>query len=120
MNRCLKPYPQTYFSKLSIYENTPKVIHIEIPDVQYLYYIIANTLQARNEITRLNDEDIVVLAKAAIPNNNLSLNLGAVLVRYLDFQSFRGQGPITCGGVITVLAIALGLNFGNLQPLRGE
>ena len=43
-----------------------------------------------------------------------------MLVRYLDFQSCRGQGPITCGGVITVLAIAMGLDTGNLLPLRGQ
>ena len=73
-----------------------------------MFYVIANTLQAHNEFTRLNDEDILVLAKAAIPNNNVSLNLGDVLVRYLEFQSNVSQGPLTCGGVITVLATAMG------------
>jgi hypothetical protein len=94
--------------------------YIQCPAIRYLFYVIANTLQARNEFTRLNDEDILVLAKAAIPNNNVSLNLGAVLVRYLEFQSNVSQGPLTCGGVITVLATAMGIDLSNLQPLLGE
>ena len=85
-----------------------------------LLYVLANTLQARNELTRPNDEDILILAKAAIPNNNVSLNLGAVLVRYLEYQSNVSQGPLTCGGVIIVLATTMGINLDNLQPLLGE
>ena len=111
------PTPDQYFRMMSRSARVNKGKNIQCPAIRYLFYVIANTLQARNEFTRLNDEDIVILTKATIPNNNLSLNLGAVLVRYLDFQSFRGQGPITCGGVITVLAIAMGLDIGNLLPL---
>ena len=39
---------------------------IESPVIRYLYYVIANTLQARGEFTRVNEEEIIILAKAAI------------------------------------------------------
>ena len=68
----------------------------------------------RNEFTGLNEEDILVLAKAAFNYDNLSLHLGAILVRYLKYQSHQSQGPTTCGGVITVLANALGIDLGEL------
>ena len=106
--------PNDYFNIMSFTTPINKGKYIQCPAIRYLFYVIANTLQARNEFTRLNDEDILFLAKAAIPNNNLSLNLGLILVRYLDYQSSQSQGPITCGGVIAVLATTMGLNLGNL------
>ena len=81
--------------------------NIQCPAIRYLFYVIANTLQACNDFTRLNDEDILILTKAAIPNNDLSLNVGAVLARYLEFQSNVSQGPLTCGGVIDARVIAI-------------
>ena len=61
----------------------------------------------------------MILAKAAIPECNLTLNLGALLLFYLAHQSLQYRGPIFYGGVITVLARALHINIGNLQPLVG-
>ena len=85
-----------------------------------MYYVIANTLQARGEFRRLNQEDMLLLAKAALPDYNIMLNLGAILVMYLRHQALQAQGIIACGGVITVLANALRINLGNLMPLLVE
>ena len=102
--------PNDYFNMMSFTSPINKGKNIQCSAIRYLFYVIANTLQACNEFTRLNDEDILVLTKATIPNNNVSLNVGAVLVRYLEFQSNVSQGPLTCGGVITVLATAMGID----------
>jgi hypothetical protein len=51
---------------MSVYEPVPKGGDIDCPAVRYLYYVIAKTLQARGEFTRVNVEDMMVLAKAAI------------------------------------------------------
>jgi hypothetical protein len=42
-------------------------------------------------------------------------NLGSMLLFNLDYQAHH-----TCGDIATFLAIALGLNLGNLQPLDDE
>jgi hypothetical protein len=62
----------------------------------------------------------MVLTKAAISTCNMTPNLGTILFFYLNYQALQRRGPISCGGVITVLANALRLNLGNLQPLPGE
>ena len=62
----------------------------------------------------------MLLAKAALPDCNITLNLGAILVLYLRHQALQAQGIIACGGVITVLANALRINLGNLMSLLGE
>ena len=98
----------------------PKGNIIECPVVRYLYYVIANTLQARGEFTRVNEEHMLVLAKAALPDCNMTPHIGAILVLYLKHQALQTQGAITCGGVITVLAKALHADIGNLMPLMGE
>ena len=63
---------------------------------------------------------MLVLAKAALPDCNMTPNLGAILVLYLKHQALQTRGAIACGGVITVLAKALHVNIGNLMPLMGE
>ena len=63
---------------------------------------------------------MIILAKAAFPNINMTPNLGAMLLLYLDRQAHQSRGPITCGGVITVLANALVINLDNLAGLSGE
>ena len=68
----------------------------------------------------MNEEDMIVLAKAAILGCNMTLNLGAILLFYLDRQAVQTRGPIVCGGVATVLANTLNVPIGNLQPLAGE
>lgn len=116
----LHPAPWQYFNLLRIHGNTPKGNQIDYPAIRYLFYVIANTLQARGEFTRVNEEDMLILAKAAIVNCNLITNLGALLVFYLKQQALQSHGPICKGGVMTVLAHVLHINLGNIQPLVGS
>jgi hypothetical protein len=76
-------------------------------------------LQERGNFTRLNEEDMMVLAKAVFPECNLRPNLGAILVLYLNHQALEDRGPICGGGVITILARRLDINVSNLQALEG-
>jgi hypothetical protein len=78
--------------------------HIENPAIRYLYYVIANSLQALGKFTRVNEEDKIILAKAAIPNCNMTPNLGAMLLFHLDRRAHQTCGDITCEGVATVIA----------------
>jgi hypothetical protein len=41
--------------------------HIESPAILYFIYVVANTFQARGEFQNANEEDMIILAKAAIP-----------------------------------------------------
>jgi hypothetical protein len=102
---------------MALYNNVPKGGDIKCPAIRYLYYIIANTVRALNEFTRVNKEDMLVLAKAAIPECNMMPNLGAILLFYLDCQAVQTHGPIVCGKVATVLANALNIPLGNIFPL---
>jgi hypothetical protein len=68
----------------------------------------------------VNEEDMLVLAKAAIPECKMPLNLGAILLFYLDRQAIQTHGSIVCGGVGTVLANALNVTLGNLGPYAGD
>lgn len=115
----INPAPYNYFNRMRHYDPIPKGSQIECPAVRYLYYVIANTLQARGEFTRVNEEDMMILAKDFILDCNLTLNLGALLVFYLAYQSHQTRGPICCGGVITILTRAHHINIGNLQPMVG-
>ena len=67
-----EPTPTYLFNTTSIASpnNVPKGKYIECHAVRYLYYVIAKTLQARGEFRRLNEEDIIVLARAAVPDCN--------------------------------------------------
>jgi hypothetical protein len=91
----------------------------ECPAVCYLYYIIPKTLQACDEFIRVKEEDMMILTEVVILEYNLTLNLGAILLFYLAYHAFQSRGPICRGGVITVLARALHINIGNLQPFVG-
>ena len=62
----------------------------------------------------------MLLAKAAVQDCSWTPNLGAFLLFNLSRQANQTRGDITCRGVIIVLATALGLNLGNLEPLSGE
>ena len=105
---------------MSIYRAVSKGKHIQSPAIRYLYYVIPNSFQARGEFTRLNEEDKIILAKAAIYDCNVTPNLGAMLLFNLERQAHQICGDITYGGVATVLATSLGLDIGKLQPLDGE
>ena len=43
-----------------------------------------------------------------------------MLLFHLARQAHQSHGPITCGGVITVLANSLGLDLSNLAQLTGK
>jgi hypothetical protein len=107
-------------SILSVYAPIPKGNSIEILGIRYFYYVIANTLQARGEFTRLNEEEMFVLACAMIPDSNMTPNLGAMLLLHLHRQAHQTRGNITCEGVIAVLANRPGINLGNPHPLNGN
>ena len=115
----INPSPTSYFNLIKAPDTLAHGNSIECPALRYLYYVIANTLQARHDFTRVNEEDMIVLAKAAFPNCNIIPNLGAILLMYLKHQALETQGPICGGGVITVLAQALQINVSNLQALEG-
>ena len=85
-----------------------------------MYYVISNTLQARGEFTKVNEEEMTILTKATIPTCNVTLNLGAFLLFHLDRQAVQTHGAITYGGIITLLAERLLINFNELQPLNGD
>ena len=74
-------------SNKSIFENTPKGSHIESPAIRYFYYVIANISPARGEYTRVNEDDKLILAKAAIPNCNVMPNLETILIFHLECQA---------------------------------
>ena len=99
---------------MSKYSGTPKGGQIESPAIRYLYYVIANTLQERGEFTKVNEEEMIILAKAAIPTCNVTHNLGAFLLFHLDRQAVQIRGAITCGGIITLLAERLLIDLNEL------
>jgi len=63
---------------------------------------------------------MIILAKAAISTCNVTPNLGAFLLFHLDRQAVQTRGAITCGGIITLLAERLLIDFSALEPLNGE
>jgi hypothetical protein len=48
---------------MSIYENSPKGTHIEIPAIRFLYYVIANTLHACGKLTTVNEVGMIISPK---------------------------------------------------------
>jgi hypothetical protein len=62
----------------------PKGSHTKSLAIHYLYYVIANTLQACGEYTRVYENDMTILAKAAIPN---SLSNNSELLLRLHLQN---------------------------------
>ena len=113
-NYLLKPQPIHYFSQISIQSNTPKGGNIECPAIRYFFYVSANTLQAGGEFTRVNEDEMLILAKAAQVDTDITPNLGTMLLFHLTRQAHQHRGPITCGGVITVLANSLGVDLSSL------
>lgn len=67
----------------------------------------------------MNDENMLVLGKEANLDVGYSPNLGAILL-HLAHQENHAQGDIVCGGVITMLANSLGLNYNQLHPIEGD
>ena len=63
---------------------------------------------------------MLILANAGQLPTTRTPNLGTMLLFHLDRQKHQHHGLITCGGVITVLAIALGHDLCGLAQLIGE
>ena len=63
---------------------------------------------------------MLILEKAANLDVGYSPNLGAILLFHLAYQSNCSQGDIVCGGVITMLANSLSLDYTNLRPIVGN
>jgi hypothetical protein len=76
-------------------------------------------LQACDDFTRLNEEDMMILPKAMFPDSNIRPNLGVLLILYLNHQALEARGPICGGGIITILARGLNINVSNLPSLEG-
>ena len=68
----------------------------------------------------MNDENMLVLGKAANLDVDYSPTLGTILLLHLAHQANHAQGDIVCGGVITMLANSLGLNYNHLRPIVGN
>ena len=90
---------------------------IESLAIHYFYYVITNSLQARGEVSKVNDENMLVLGKAANLDVGYSPNLGAILLLHLAHQANHAQGDIVCGGVITMWGNSHGLNYNHLCPI---
>ena len=113
----LEPHPRQSFYQMSYHGHKQRASCIESPAIRYFYYVITNSLQARGEVSKVNDENMLILRKAANLDVGYSPNLGAILLLHLAHQANHTQGDIVCGGVITMLANSLGLNFNHLAPL---
>ena len=116
----LEPHPRHSFNQMSYHGYKHRASCIECPAIRYFYYVITNSLQARGEVSKVNEENMLVLGKAANLDVGYSPNLGAILLFHLAHQSNCAQGDIVCGGVITMLANSLGLDYTNLRPIVGN
>ena len=65
-------------------------------------------------------DEMLTLAKSAQLDTDITPNLGTMLLFHLMCQAHQHHGPITCGGVITVLANSLGVDLSSLAQLTGE
>ena len=63
---------------------------------------------------------MLILAKAAQVDTDITPNLGTMLLFHLTRQAHQHHAPITGGGVITLLANSLGLDLSNLAQLTGK
>ena len=116
----LEPHPRQSFYQMSYHGSKQRASCIESPAIRYFYYVITNSLQARGEVSKVNDENMLILGKAANLDVGYSPNLGAILLLHLAHQANHAQGDIACGGVITMLANSLGLNYNHLRPIVGN
>lgn len=115
----IDPYPRQSFYQMSCHGSRQRASCIESLAIHHFYYVITNSLQARGEVSKVNDENMLVLGKEANLDVGYSPNLGAILL-HLAHQENHAQGDIVCGGVITMLANSLGLNYNQLHPIVGR
>ena len=92
-NYLLNPQPIDYFNQISIQSCTPKGGNIECPAIRYFFYVIANILQARDEFTRVNEDEMLILAKAAQLDTDITPNLGTMVLFHLMRQAHQHRDP---------------------------
>ena len=63
---------------------------------------------------------MLVIGKATNLDVGYSANLGAILLLHLAHQANQTQGDIMCGGVITMLANSIDLNYNHLHSILGN
>ena len=90
----LKPHPTSSFGKMSHRGYKHRASCIECPAIRYFYYVITNSLQARGEDSKVNEENMLILGKAANLDVGYSPNLGAILLFHLAHQANCAQGDI--------------------------
>jgi hypothetical protein len=56
-----------------------------------------------------NEDDMMILAKAAIPNCNVTPHLGAILLFHLERQVHQTRGDITYAHIATILTTSFAL-----------
>ena len=52
------------FNQMSYHGYKHRASCIECPAIQYFYYVITNSLQEQGEVSRVNEENMLVLGKA--------------------------------------------------------
>jgi hypothetical protein len=77
------PLPRQSFYQMSIHGSRQRTSCIESPAICYFYYVITNLLQARGEVSKVNDENMLILMKAANLDVGYSPNLAAILLLHL-------------------------------------
>jgi hypothetical protein len=74
----LKHHPLELFCRMNYQGYKHRASYIECPSICYLYYIITNSLQAQGEVSKVNEENMIILGKAANPHIDYTPNLGAI------------------------------------------
>ena len=82
------------FNQMSYHGYKHRASCIECPAIRYFYYVITNSLQARGEVSKVNEENMLILRKAANLDVGYSPNLGAILLLHLAHQANCTQGDI--------------------------
>jgi hypothetical protein len=52
---------------------------------------------------------MIILAKAIIPNCNVTPNLGTIILFHLEYQANQAQKDIICGSIATILSTSLSI-----------
>ena len=85
-NDILNPQPYQHFKRISVECDTSKGGNI-VPFYSLFFYVTANTLQARDEFTYVNEDEMLILAKAAQLQKTMTPNLETMLLFHLHRQA---------------------------------
>jgi hypothetical protein len=59
------PHPRKSFYQMSVHGSRQRASCIESLAIRYFYYVITNSLQARGEVSKVNDEKMPVLGESS-------------------------------------------------------